>query len=314
MKILGLCCGRKMGNSEILVREALMGAEGMGIDVEIIRLSDLYIKPCTGCNSCQLSYLSAKDGKCPIKGDDMPFFRERFLESDGIIIGTPAYEGEAPGYLKVLIDRMGPAYDIGFALEAKRMGCKTIDERFFKPRVIAFIAVGGGPTYPNLGMTIPLMHRFTYSMMIPVVDQMMVGEVGWPGDVLMDEEGIKRANQLGRNVAGEIGKPREEVRWMGGKQGICPVCHSNILHYWENGSVNCSICMTKGAIRIVDGEVTVAFEVPNDRYKPLWEYKVHHLHRIGEQYAEFEQRKGEIQKRLKKYESHIAYSKPHVKS
>ncbi len=52
MKVLGLTCGRKMSNTEILVKEALMGAEEMGAKVEIVRLMDLNIKPCTGCNSC----------------------------------------------------------------------------------------------------------------------------------------------------------------------------------------------------------------------------------------------------------------------
>lgn len=38
MKILGLTCGRKMSNSEILVKEALMGAEELGAEVELVRL------------------------------------------------------------------------------------------------------------------------------------------------------------------------------------------------------------------------------------------------------------------------------------
>jgi len=52
MKVLGLACGRKMSNTEILVKEALMGAEETGAEVELVRLMDLNIKPCTGCNSC----------------------------------------------------------------------------------------------------------------------------------------------------------------------------------------------------------------------------------------------------------------------
>lgn len=39
MKILGLTCGRKMSNSEILVKEALMGAEELGAEVELVRLN-----------------------------------------------------------------------------------------------------------------------------------------------------------------------------------------------------------------------------------------------------------------------------------
>ncbi|MBW2067086.1 MAG: hypothetical protein JRJ03_19435 [Deltaproteobacteria bacterium] len=37
MKLLGLACGRKMGNCEILLKEALMSAEELGVEVEIVK-------------------------------------------------------------------------------------------------------------------------------------------------------------------------------------------------------------------------------------------------------------------------------------
>jgi multimeric flavodoxin WrbA len=43
LNILGLCGGRRLGNSEILVKEALMGAEETGAAVDVIRLMDLTI-------------------------------------------------------------------------------------------------------------------------------------------------------------------------------------------------------------------------------------------------------------------------------
>jgi multimeric flavodoxin WrbA len=47
-----------MGNSEILLKQALMEAEKLsGAEVEIIRLMDLTIKPCTGCESCADGFL-----------------------------------------------------------------------------------------------------------------------------------------------------------------------------------------------------------------------------------------------------------------
>jgi len=53
MKLLGISAGRRLGNSEILLKEALMAAEETsGIDVEIVRLHDLKIKFCTGCEMC----------------------------------------------------------------------------------------------------------------------------------------------------------------------------------------------------------------------------------------------------------------------
>lgn len=50
-KIIGLSCGRKNGNSEYLLKEALMGAEEPGVEGEIIRAMELRVKPCKGCES-----------------------------------------------------------------------------------------------------------------------------------------------------------------------------------------------------------------------------------------------------------------------
>lgn len=85
MKVLGLTCGRKMSNTEILVKEALMGAEEAGAEVEIVRLMDLSIKPCTGCNSCVISlFEKGGSGDCVIKGDDFGFIAE---ERQQLLIG-----------------------------------------------------------------------------------------------------------------------------------------------------------------------------------------------------------------------------------
>ena len=80
MKILGITCGRKMSNSEILVKEALMGAEELGAEVELIRLNDLNIKPCTGCNACVISLLEkSSSGDCVIKNDDFSFIEDKIM-------------------------------------------------------------------------------------------------------------------------------------------------------------------------------------------------------------------------------------------
>lgn len=81
MKVLGLTCGRKLSNTEIVVKEALMGAEEMGAEVEIVRLMDLDIKPCTGCNACVISLFEKHgSGDCVIKGDDFKFIEDKILD------------------------------------------------------------------------------------------------------------------------------------------------------------------------------------------------------------------------------------------
>ena len=87
-KILGISCGRTFGNSEFLLREALMGAEESGAEVEMLRLNDFDIKPCKGCLACQAKLSKGQENLC-VQKDDFPLFREHLLWSDAIIISAP---------------------------------------------------------------------------------------------------------------------------------------------------------------------------------------------------------------------------------
>lgn len=65
MKILGLLGSyRKNGNSDILAKEALMGAEEAGAQVEVLRLTDCRIQSCQGFGLCPFR----KEG-CPVDTD-----------------------------------------------------------------------------------------------------------------------------------------------------------------------------------------------------------------------------------------------------
>ncbi len=99
MKILALSFSpRKTGNTEILLGEALKGAQREGAETELIRISESVIQPCDGCRACWDS------GECHIQ-DDMQHFYRKLLEADGIIFGTPVYFYSMAGQTKVFIDR-----------------------------------------------------------------------------------------------------------------------------------------------------------------------------------------------------------------
>ena len=122
MKVLGISCGRRMSNTEIMVKEALMGAEEAGAEVEFLRLHDFYIKPCTGCNSCVVDLMEkGGGGTCALKNDDFPFIDDKIMDCDGLILGSPIYEKSPSGQLKTLEDRMGPSHDQGFRIIAQKI-------------------------------------------------------------------------------------------------------------------------------------------------------------------------------------------------
>ena len=106
MSILGLHCGRRMGNSEILLKDPLMGAEEIsGAEVEIIRLMDLTIKPCTGCEACTKKRSRGEEMECVVKGDHMSFLLEKLLQCDALDSEHPGLYPHSSGFLE---DDHGP--------------------------------------------------------------------------------------------------------------------------------------------------------------------------------------------------------------
>ena len=87
-KVVGFTAGRKGGNTEIYMKVALQAIQQMGIDVELIRLHECDLHPCVDCTR----------GGCYVKGpsgcifkDDGPWLAEKFLESDGYLLGAPVW-------------------------------------------------------------------------------------------------------------------------------------------------------------------------------------------------------------------------------
>lgn len=63
MKILGIVAGRHNGNSEILVKEALLARREAGAECKLINLFDYNIEHCTGCEACTMQMGDVAMGK-----------------------------------------------------------------------------------------------------------------------------------------------------------------------------------------------------------------------------------------------------------
>lgn len=318
MKILGISCGRKMSNSEILVKEALMGAEELGAEVELVRLNDLNIKPCTGCNSCVVNlFEKCGSGECVLKDDDFKFIDEKIMECDGLILSSPIYEKSPNGLLKVLNDRMGPSHDIAFRTIAKNMRLekgithgKGPDERSFKVRVASLIAVGGSE-WDTLAL--PMMHLFVLPMQMTVVDKMLVNWVGLPGAIVFRENELKRARRSGRHVAKTLMNPTATAEYIG-EPGLCPMCHSKLIEIRNednNYPAICGTCGVKGTITVIDGKVK--FEIADEDISHshvLLSGKFQHADELNNVSLKPNPNIKNLPNLLKKYKSYLSYSKP----
>ena len=126
MHILGICGSPKTDKSStrLLLTKALEAAaenESYGeVTTELLNVSDLDIRHCTGCDSC------VRKKPCPqSSSDDMPKVEKAMKSSDGIIIAAPSYFSSVPGLLKDLIDRSRAMKMLDHQLRNKVFGVIT---------------------------------------------------------------------------------------------------------------------------------------------------------------------------------------------
>jgi len=195
----------------------------VGAKTEILRLQDFKVKPCTGCEGCTMSMSKGGKARCVVKDDDAEFLLEKILYEDcALIISAPVYFLGAPGYLKMLNDRLLP-----FILNRPELFLSK------STRVGASISVGGGePAWTPLGLS--MTNTFLRYTRV-IVDQQLVNFSSLPGLVTLKEKALKRARELGRNVAIAADTPIEKVRFVGEEiENSCPSCHVNILQIGNN--------------------------------------------------------------------------------
>ncbi|MGB4659448.1 MAG: flavodoxin family protein [Mobilitalea sp.] len=265
MKVLGLSFGRKEGNCDILLKEALLGAEDSGAEIKFISLAGKNILACNGCFACMAIREKTGHAGCVIK-DDMAAIEKAILEADAVIISAPVYSCGPTGKLKCLIDRMGISHDIAFseAINERRMeegksGDELLDPQLFKDRFLGLISVGGATEEHWTSMGLPNMHLFAFSMQMPVIDHYSAYDLNLMVSPVLNEKLIARMNLLGKNVTAAIGTPKYEAAWKGDKDGICPGCHNDLLRIHDGTHIECPICGMKGTISIVDGKVKANF-------------------------------------------------------
>jgi multimeric flavodoxin WrbA len=235
MKVLALNGSfRKNGNTEILLKQALMAAEAEGCQVEILRLTDYKIGPCRGCGLCLF-----RENVCQVKDDDVSLIFSKVNESDGVIFGAPCYFLELTAVVKQLIDRCWI------------LGHQT--NKVEKPgAVIVPYATRGWIPYISIQSNLLL-----NLMGLQKINQIAVCTQGM-SEVVLDQEAMDSAYNLGKEIALAIRKKDFTYK---GENGVCPVCHDWLLRILKDReTVECPTCGIRGQLSIIDGKLNVKFE------------------------------------------------------
>jgi len=91
---------RKNGNTEILARYVADKFKHKGVNVEVLCLCDLDIKPCISCRSCVNNR-----GFCSIDDDMTRIIIPRLLSVDGLVVASPVYFNNVSACVKIFMDR-----------------------------------------------------------------------------------------------------------------------------------------------------------------------------------------------------------------
>lgn len=309
MKILGISSGTLNGSNDAMCKEALMGSKETGAEIEFINLHKLDIKHCTGCIACVKALMSGRGRTCSLQ-DDFLWLLDKMLDADGIMMVSPIFENGVPGIIHTICDRFGPSTDRGNLVIADKMskekGGTGIDPRFLKDKVISFIGVGGS----DWGSLVQMDHAMlAMSPMWKIIDN---DKFQWSKTILMDDEALARAHQIGVNLA-NAAKNIENAVWQG-EEGVCPHCHCNNF-YIEPGTTHaiCGLCGMEGELEVNNGKIVIVY--PEEQYAlahDVMSGKMKHGKDIQEnegRLAELQKNSDEFKARKKKY---MEFIKPTV--
>jgi len=105
VKILGfLGSPRAKGRCSQLLQKALDGAASTGADTKRFDLINCDIQYCRGCCTCFEKNPELTIGTCPLN-DDVASILEEYLQADGYIFASPAYDLNVTALMKTFLER-----------------------------------------------------------------------------------------------------------------------------------------------------------------------------------------------------------------
>jgi multimeric flavodoxin WrbA len=196
MKVLGISTSPRIkGNSDLLLRRALAGAESAGASVEYVRLADYEIGPCIECNACYTN------GQCKVQ-DDYDTLLEKILDADRLVFATPVFFMSVCAQAKNLIDRGQCLWAAKYILKRESLAAK-------RDRRAMVIAVGGSKSRKQFESIRLTMKTYFDALDIGYAANLFVDKVDDRGEIKEHPLALEEAYRLGSQLAGTGAPPHE---------------------------------------------------------------------------------------------------------
>ena len=188
MKILGIAGSpRRDGNTDILLEQALEGAQSVGAETETITISNLDISPCLHCDGC------LEEGNCVID-DDMQSVYTKLREADRIIIASPMFFMGLTAQTKALIDRCQALWVIKYVLK------QPLPLNSGGARKALFISVGGTGFKENFDSAQPILKSWLAVIDVEYSDKLTFSKTDEKGAIKEHPTALQDAFEAGKNL------------------------------------------------------------------------------------------------------------------
>jgi multimeric flavodoxin WrbA len=198
LKTLGISTSPRLkGNSDLLLREALSGAESAGSRVEYLRLCDFDIGPCIECNTCY------ETGRCRIE-DDYQAVLEKILSADRLIFATPIFFMTVCAQAKMLIDRGQCLWAYKYILKKEFLSEKH-------DRRAMVIAVGGSKSVKQFDSVRLTMKSYFDAIQMNYVSNLFVNKIDTLGAIKKHPSAMMEAFRLGVDLVTATAQPTKPI-------------------------------------------------------------------------------------------------------
>lgn len=192
MKILAIYGSpRRKGNTALLLKSAVSGAQNAGAQVEEIVLRDQKMSPCLEIYGCK------KTGRCVIK-DDFQRVYDQLLACQGLMLASPIFFYTVSAHTKILMDRCQSLWVKKYWLEKQPFG-----QRDFKRKGL-FISVGATMGKRLFDGTMLTVRYFFDPLDMELWRSLLYRGLDFEGDVSKHPEYLAEAYHAGKELVAAI--------------------------------------------------------------------------------------------------------------
>lgn len=187
MLVIGINGSPRHGNSYILLKEFLKGAEDAGFETKLLDACKVSISSCRECGYC------SKKGKCIID-DNMTEIRNYLATCAHVAVASPVFFFGISAQLKILIDRCQPFWAMKYQLD------RDISKHFDFQRKGYFFSTGGFNreiTFKGGELTIKTLFD---ALSVKYANKIFVPSMEYKSDIYKREDCIELAYKFGKGL------------------------------------------------------------------------------------------------------------------